>query len=179
MKALKNTLTLFALLAVFSTAAFAQQTGNAPVNVAANVVAGISVTNAANIDFGTITIGETATAAVNTADAGAVLVTSGVSGAAFDISATFPSELTGGAGTILLRAPATSDVLVKDGSGGDSTTGTSSLTNPTVSSQTVSGEFTASGTDFNVFVGAEIVDSSGAEAGTSHTGTITVTVSYQ
>lgn len=179
MKVLKNTLALFALVAVFSTAVFAQQSGNNDVTVTANVVAGISVANAADIDFGTITIGETATAAVNTSAAGAVLVTSGVSGAAFDIDVLFPTELTGGTGSISLRAPATTDVLVKDGNGGDSTTGTSALTNPTVSGQTVSGEFTAAGTDFNVFVGAEIDNSAGAEAGTAHTGTINVTVSYQ
>jgi len=175
MKVLKQTLTLFALIAVFSTTALAQPF-QASVNASATVQAALTVSNEADLAFGQIIVGDTPTIAATDADAGAVSIANAANNAALDVTVTYPSVLTNGTPAQDLTFDTYSAVYRLDGTD-DNSSNTTSL--GAASGQSISGSFNSTGNTIYVYVGGQIGDSSNGLAGETYANDITVNVSYQ
>lgn len=175
MKILKQTLTLFALLAVFSTATFAQLTDNATVNASATVQAALSVNNVSDLSFGTILNSDTPTISATDASAGAVDIQNTSNGAGLDVSINFPSVLTDGTGTNSLDFGTYEAAYRLDGTNN----ATGATTFGTLSGQDITGSVTSTGNTIYVYVGGQITDATAGQSGTTYSNDITVTVDYQ
>ncbi|WP_103665046.1 hypothetical protein [Gracilimonas amylolytica] len=173
MKVLKQTLTLFALLGVFSTTAFAQ--GSATVNASATVQSAFTVNQFADLLFGTITTSQTPiTIAATDAGAGAVQISGASAGVDLGVTIDFPSTLTDGTPANDLTFGSYTAAYTTDGS----SDATSAAGFGTLNSQTITGSFQATANDIYVFVGGAITDASNGVAGNTYQNTITVQVDY-
>jgi len=174
MKVLKNALTLFALIAVFSTAALAQVT----VNASATVQAALSVTTLNNLEFGNIIAGDTPTIAATDAGAGTVSIANAANTAGLDVSVTFPSTLTNGDATTTDDLTFTTYTAAYRLDGTEDNSGsTTSLGTPI--GQVISGQFNSLGNTIYLYVGGQITNTGSGVAGDQYANDITVDVSYQ
>lgn len=170
MKVFKNTLTLFALIAVFSTASFAQVT----VNASATVQASLTTNSVSDLEFGQILASETPTIAATDAGAGTVSIENAASGAILDVSVDFPTSLTDGLDNLVFGTYSAAYRL--DGVD-DNSSSTNSL--GTATAQNISGSFTSTGNTIFLYVGGQITDASAGQPGVEYSNDITINVDYQ
>lgn len=172
MKTLKNILSAFALVALFTVSATAQTTDNATVTASATIVGSLTVTNVSNLAFGDILTTDTPTISSTTADAGAVSVAGATTGQVMNITIDYPAVLTDG--TNNLTFDTYTAALRNDGT--NDATGASALAAP--SGTQITDTYTAAATTAYIYVGGTISNASAGVAGNTYNGTITVTVSY-
>jgi hypothetical protein len=165
MKKLILTLTIVAM----GTVAYAQSTANDDITASATILAPVAVTAGANLAFGDVAQGSTATIAYNNASAGTFSVTGNAS-TSVELALTLPATLSGGGDPLTITYTAGYDVASEANE--DPTSGTAFATSAQTA-QTVT--LNASGQAF-VSVGGSISPTS-AHTGT-YTGTITLTASY-
>ena len=175
MKTLKNILSAFALVALFTVSATAQSSDNATVNASATIVGSLTVSNVTNIAFGDVATSETPTIASTDAGAGSVSVSGATSGQSLNVSILYPATLDNIDGTEV-SFDTYSATYRTDGT--TTPAGSSALTGASLVGQTLTGSYTANANTAYIFVGGQIDNMLTAVAGNTYTGTITVTVSY-
>ncbi|GBD32479.1 hypothetical protein HRbin33_01444 [bacterium HR33] len=165
---MKRFLSAVAILAAVVLAVRAAEAQSASITATANVLQPLSVTGAANLDFGNVFPGTNVSVAPTAAGAGRFDL-NGVAGAEVQFSLTLPSTLTSGANSIPITFSSTDG---RYNTTADPNTGTTF--NPSASVTT-----TLHGTTGNLFVylGGTVSPSGTTPAGT-YTGTITLNASY-
>jgi hypothetical protein len=165
MKKLILTLTLVAM----GTVAYAQSTANDEISASATILAPVAVSAGADLAFGEVAQGTTATIAYNNASAGTFSVTGNAS-TSVELALTLPGTLTGGGDPLTITFTAGYDVAAEADL---SPTNNTAFTTSAATAQTVN--LNASGQAF-VSVGGSISPTV-AHTG-AYTGTITLTATY-
>lgn len=169
MKALKNLVTAFVLVTVFSVTAAAQTfSGTAAAN--AEVVTAMSVTGTA-MDYGNIYESTTYTITADSSAAAKFAVTGATTSASVNVDIDFPTVL-GGPGTDMSTG---SYEAIVNLSSDDNSSGTAALASAV--SNNVNDDITTSGSSFWVYAGMAVTSNASQTAG-SYTGTITLTLAY-
>jgi hypothetical protein len=168
MKTIKTLLSVVAIAAIFSTGAFAQA-GNGTVVANAEVVGAMTVTPT-DMEFGQLVTSQTKTIAFDSTAAGKFAVT-GSSVASLNISITYPSTLDGDTES-MSTGSYTAGTL---DSGTDSPGSAASF--GTLAGQTISGDFSPTGSAFYVYVGMSVT-AGGSQAADEYAGDIDMTINY-
>lgn len=174
---LKSTLVVMAALLV-SGQAFAQTSDDATVSATAVIVGSITVTNVADLDFGSIITTDTPSITATTAGAGSVSVTGATDATVMNVSITFPATLTDGTPANDLDFDTYSAAVTASGNDSDPTNGSALTDAATPSAQVITGTYTSGTTAAHIFVGGTISDASNGVAGNTYANDITVTVDY-
>lgn len=177
MKTLKTLLSIFAIAAVFSIGAFAQNSGTVAAN--AEVVGAISVaTN--SMDYGLfVSTGDVKTISFTDADAGEFAVT-GASTSAIDVTIDFPATLdpatlTAGVSSENELATSGYEAGFLDATSADPS---SAVATPfSLAGQQITGQVTPSNSSFFVYVGMTVTSESNDGADT-YSGDIDLTLEY-